>query len=84
MIPKRIEGATRYLGAPQGWSPDRDGDCAHLAILDIQAGDHPPVMLSAWEPTPDEIEAMQRGAPVYLQVVGTAHPPVNVWVEVSK
>lgn len=38
MIPKRIAGATRWLGAPKGWEPERDGDCSHLAILDIETG----------------------------------------------
>ena len=76
MIPKRIQGATRYLGVPKGWNPDTDGDCAHLAVLDTDG-----VMISAWEPTPKELEALNAGAPIYLQVVGTAHPPVNVWVQ---
>jgi len=79
MIPKRIAGATRWLGAPKGWEPETDGDCSHLAILDIE-GDGAPVMLSAWEPTPAELQALVAGAPVYLQVRGTVHPPVNVWV----
>lgn len=26
MIPKRIAGATRWLGAPNGWEPERDAD----------------------------------------------------------
>ena len=82
MIPKRIDGATRYLGAPQGWEPEKDGECSHLAILDLQSENGgAPVMISAWEPTPAELEALQAGAPVYLQIVGTAHPPVNVWVQ---
>lgn len=80
MIPKRIAGATRYLGAPKGWNPDTDGDCSHLAIQDTMLDGGMPVMVSAWEPTPRELSAMQAGRPVYLQIVGTAHPPVMVWV----
>lgn len=83
MIPKRIAGATRYLGAPPGWEPEKDGECSHLAILDVKRGDLP-VMISAWEPTPTEIEAMQAGRPIYLQIVGTAHPPVSVWVDTEQ
>lgn len=79
MIPRRIHGATRYLGAPRGWEPDKDGDCSHLAILDVES-DYGPRMISAWEPTPAELEALQSGAPVYLQIVGRAHPPVMMWV----
>lgn len=80
MIPRRIDGATRYLGAPKGWEPARDADCSYLAILDVKTNDGAPVMLSAWEPTPTELQALNAGAPVYLQVRGTRHPPVNVWV----
>jgi hypothetical protein len=79
MIPKRIHGATRYLGAPKGWNPETDGDCSHLAILDTEG-----VMISSWEPTPAELKALNAGACVYLQIVGTGHPPVNIWVETHK
>lgn len=84
MIPKRIAGATRYLGAPKDWKPDRDGECSHLAILDLETDNGLNVMISAWEPTPAEIEALANGAPLYLQIVGTAHPPVAVWVQSEK
>ncbi len=79
MITKRIPGATRYLGAPRGWKPERDGPCGHLAILDMEttAG---PAMMSLWEPTPDEIERIKAGAPVRLVIVGQVHPPVEVSV----
>lgn len=82
MIPKRIAGATRYLGAPKGWEPESDGDCSHLAILDVPS-EGSPVMISAWEPTPKEVEAIVAGQPIYLQVRGTAHPPVMLWVEAA-
>jgi hypothetical protein len=84
MIPTRIAGATRYLGAPVGWEPDKDGPCAHLAIQDAQLDGGTNVMVSAWEPTPGELAAMNAGNPVYLQIVGTAHPPVFVWVEAAE
>lgn len=80
MIPKRIEGATRYLGAPKGWDPAKSGECSHLAILDAELKDGTRVMISAWEPTPAEIERMAAGKPLYLQIVGGAHPPVALWV----
>ena len=84
MIPKRIAGATRYLGAPLNWEPEDGGPCSHLAIVDAQLDGGTPVMISAWEPTPGEIAAMMAGSPVYLQVCGSSHPPVAVWVEVAK
>lgn len=80
MLPGRIEGATRYLGAPADWKPDQDGPCLHLAIRDISAESGANVMVSAWMPTPAEVEAIKRGAPVYLYVWGTGHPPVALGV----
>jgi hypothetical protein len=80
MIPGRIHGATRYLGAPKGWKPDEGGHCAHLAILDEPLPGGVPAMHSVWEPTPDEIERLKAGASIYLCVVGAAHPPVSLAV----
>jgi hypothetical protein len=80
MLIGRIEGATRYLGAPKDWKPDKDGTCGHLAIRDIPAESGANVMVSAWMPTPAEVAAIQRGEPVYLYVWGAGHPPVYVGV----
>lgn len=80
MIPGRIEGATRYLGAPDWWTPADDGYCAHLAILDMES-DGVPVMASVWEPTPAELELLHGGARVTLFVVGRDHPPVALEVQ---
>lgn len=83
MTPRRIEGATRYLGAPKGWEPESDGTCSHLAIQDQQYGEGN-MMVSSWEPTPAEIELLQTGAPVRLAVYGVDHPPVFIWVPTPK
>lgn len=76
MIPVRIEGATRVLGAPQGVSAD---DCCSLAIRDIpsQFGNR---MWSKWEPTPEEVKLLTAGAKLYLVICGTCHPMVSVAV----
>ena len=78
MLPKLIEGATRTIGESQGYIglPLRDEvvDCA-------VNGDATPCMVSAWQPSPEEIEAQRAGAPVLLRVLGTQHPPAMVYVE---
>lgn len=79
MIPARIQGATRVLGAPTGWTPETSGPCRGLPIRDGSAGDVP-VMESAWEPTPAELAALNAGGKVYLRIVGSGHPPVMVYV----
>lgn len=76
MIIKRIDGATRVLGARQGY--------LGLPIRDENVGDHVsgdvPSMVSAWEPSPDELDRLARGAAVLLRVIGTGHPPVMIEV----
>jgi hypothetical protein len=73
MIPNAIEGATRRLGKSQGY--------LGLAIRD-ENGAFGPMMLSSWQPTPSEADRIAKGAPVYLFVLGTGHPPVMLEVGV--
>lgn len=81
MIPARIPKHTRYLGAPLGWEPETEGDCAHLAIRDMTINGDVPSMQSLWEPTPQEMERIAKGAKVRLIMVGAAHPPVMLLVD---
>lgn len=77
MIIKMIEGVTRVLGVSQGYRglPVRD----ELQNTPVD-GPQTPMMVSAWEPTPDELERLNRGALVYLRIVGKSHPPVRLEV----
>ncbi len=76
MIPKRISGATHYLGAPKNWDTEKDGTCHGLAVRLVEDN----VWQSAWEPTPAELEVLNSGALVILNIVG-GQPPVSVTVE---
>lgn len=73
----RIAGATRIIGKSQGYYglPLRDE-----VINDSVTGPNTPSMVTAWMPTPDELAAMNAGAPIYLRIIGTAHPPVMLSV----
>lgn len=76
---KRIEGATRTLGAPHDWDVEKQGKCYGLPILDaVVLGD--PVMVSAWEPSPDELAMLLRGETIKLWIYGTSHPVVALSV----
>jgi hypothetical protein len=84
----RIEGATRVLGKSQGYYglPVRDearnlGDLPHMLhtmINDSVTGPETPTMETCWFPNPDEIERIRQGAPIYVRLVGIAHPPIMV------
>lgn len=76
----RIQGATRNFGAPVGWEKDKHGTCGGLPIRDEMHRPGLPSMVSAWFPTPDELARLRDGAPIYLTVVGTVHPPVALTI----
>jgi len=66
MIPRRIDRHTHVLGAPKEWDEGTNGKCVRLYVRRIE-GD---VWQSAWEPTPDELRALNEGASLILSVVG--------------
>lgn len=76
MRPGAIRGATRVLGKPNGMS---DEQCSPLHIHDTVI-DGFPYMVSAWIPTPAEVELIKRGQPIFLYINGTTHPPVMLEV----
>lgn len=84
MMGLRIPQHTRWLGAPLGWEPEKDGDCAHLAIRDMTINGNVPSMHSLWEPTPDELERLNAGGKVRLIVVGISHPAVSLSVDLPQ
>ena len=71
MIINAIEGCTRRIGKSQGY--------LGLPLRD-EVVDGVPQMTSSWQPTPAEAAKLAQGAPIYLTVLGTAHPPVLLHV----
>jgi hypothetical protein len=73
----RVSGTTRVLGKSQGYMglPVRD-ELINCSV----GGDGTPAMVTAWLPTPRELEALNAGAPVHVRILGTAHPPIIVEV----
>lgn len=75
MMIGRIPGTTRVLGKSQGYLglPIRDE-----LIEEGVNGENTPCMVTAWLPTPDEIERLINGASVHVRILGTTHPPILV------
>lgn len=72
MIPGSNPYKTRILGAP-----DSEPNCHALEITDAHQNGMP-VMVSAWEPTDEEIEAIKNGERVWLIIYGRSHPMVSI------
>ncbi|WP_247337547.1 hypothetical protein [Bradyrhizobium sp. 147] len=77
MIIAHIEGATRICGKAQGYRglPLRDE-----VINDAVNGEGTPAMVTAWQPTPEELAALNAGASVHVRILGTKPPPMMVGV----
>ena len=77
MLIDHIDGATRTLGKSQGYIglPVRDE-----IQVDPTTNTQVSVMVTAWRPLPDELERIMAGAPIYLHLFGTQHPPVRMEV----
>lgn len=73
MMINRIPGATRVLAKDQP-------EYSQLPIRDEKRADGVNSMVSSWSPTPDELARLNAGAPVYLGILGTVHPPVILGV----
>ena len=76
MIVAHVEGATRIIGKAQGFIglPIRD------EIVDERTIGPHPTMVTAWTPTPEELEALMAGANVHVRLFGQHHPPIIVFV----
>ena len=75
----RIEGATRELGKPADWDESK-GHCASLPIKDAVTEDGERWMISAWQPEPAELAALNRGESIKLMIRGIHHPVVAMFV----
>ena len=77
MHSERIKGCTRTVGKAQGYQglPIRDE-----LTLDVVPGEETPVMVTAWQPTPAELQALVKGANIYVHIYGRTHPPIRLTV----
>lgn len=80
MLVKLIEGWQKIWGAPAGWVPEVDGKIGGLPakLVETDAGY---MWESAWEPSPEELDLLNRGGSVHLRVGAYQHPVVQLFVE---
>jgi hypothetical protein len=78
MIIAMIKGATRVCGKAQGYLglPVRD-----MIIIDKASGHHAPAMETAWTPSPDELDRLNKGANVIVRILGEVPPPMMLTVD---
>jgi hypothetical protein len=76
-----IKGYDRLLGPPGDWIQELDGDCGHLAIRDTMWDGHQ-ALVSAWKPSPEDLQTLKNGGCITLYIIGqNSHPVVAVGTE---
>lgn len=75
-----LSNETRNLGAPTDWDAEKRGPCGSLSIHDRATPGGGNEMVSAWALEPGEAQRLAKGAPVFLTIAGTVHPPVGLFV----
>ena len=76
MKPTKIAGATNCMKAPSNWKYPST-PCEDLFIrCVIKQPDNMPTVTSAWLPTKEELEALNKGCPILLTIITTQplHP----------
>ncbi len=76
MKPIPLKDPDVRLAPPPDWDPETDGECG---TLDAYRGNSSGYV-SFWRPGPEELAALNRGAPVRLAVSARFHPPIFVGV----
>jgi hypothetical protein len=79
VIAKMIEGANRICGKAQGYSglPIRDEP---VDLANAGRAERVNCMVTAWEPTPEELARLNAGAPVVVRILGYIPPPIALEV----
>ena len=73
---ERIADCNAVLGAPIGWDAEKEG----TEVLGLPVHRHDKGFVSQWRPSPEELEMLINGHPIWLHIVGAGHPPVAVTV----
>jgi hypothetical protein len=76
MSPVDFEGSNLNLTKPVGWT---DEQCFNMPAFKGKDKEGEPFILTAWQPNKEDLEAMNRGEPLYLRVCGEGHPPVSLF-----
>ncbi|MBA3900977.1 MAG: hypothetical protein H0X62_12355 [Bacteroidetes bacterium] len=77
MKPVEFPQQTVKLGKPQDMT---DEQCSSLPVAQIHPNydGQPPQQISCWELSPEDLAEVKRTGKVWLNVIGTTHPPVEI------
>jgi hypothetical protein len=69
---------TDQLGAPPNWDEAKEGKCHTLPTVRIEDRNS---FASFWLPSKEDLEKLNAGLPICLEIIGRVHPVVSVHME---
>lgn len=75
MLPTDFEGTNKTFTKPKGMT---DEECGDLRVYQGKNDRGEPVIISAWMPSKEDIEAINAGRPIFLKILGSGMPPVEL------
>jgi hypothetical protein len=78
MLPTNFDAANIVFTKPKGWE---DEACGDLPVFKGNDSDGNPVIISKWQPSKEDIDAINNGQGIYLSICGTGMPPVSLFTE---
>lgn len=76
MLPVDFEGTNLQLNKPESMT---DEQCMSIRAYHGYTDDGRLMFLTAWKPNKEDIEAMQRGEPIYIRYISNYFPPTSVF-----
>lgn len=76
MLPVDFEGTNIVLGPPIGWTEE---DCTSISAFKSVDESGQPFFLTAWKPNKEDLDALNRGEPIYLKTIGEGYPPTAMF-----
>lgn len=74
----RPEDSNLTLAPPADWNAERDGPCETLYGVRSVDDFKNVINQTLWEPTEEELAALNAGARIVLTIWGVPHPPVAI------
>lgn len=75
MIPVDFKERNKVFVKPEGWKDEECGDCYAY----VHEDDERPFIITAWQPSKEDIEAINSGRPVFLQLCQGILPPHSLF-----
>ena len=79
MIPIQFPQVTHTFRRPEEIPDELCGDLPVAVVL--QEDLVTPLLVYCWKPNYEDIEAIKNGKPIYLIVMSSVHPPIEITTE---